>query len=88
MRLTPFTARFFLSRDAGKYLVFKGSAMTHQVEYVHESIKAAIKTIQNFVKTVTGKEATQEEIARALTRYFVLNEIKAFIEMERASPDA
>lgn len=58
-----------------------------RVEDVDESIRAAIGTIQQFIKEVTGKAATQAEIARALTRYFVLNEIKEFIELRRENPD-
>jgi hypothetical protein len=50
---------------------------------VHESILRAIGTIQEFIKTVTGQEATPNELAGALTRYFVMNEIKEFIELER-----
>ena len=58
-----------------------------KVEDVHESIKAAVATIQQFIMEVTGAEATQEEIAAALTRYFVLNEIKEHIELDRENPD-
>ena len=58
-----------------------------KVEDVHESIKAAVATIQHFVKEVTGEEATQEEVAKALTHYFVLNEIKEYIELYRENPD-
>ena len=35
-------------------------------EHVHESIKAAIETIQQFIVEVTGEEATQEEMAALL----------------------
>lgn len=58
-----------------------------KIEKVHDSILEAIGTIQNFIKAVTGYEATQDEIARALTRYFVLNEIKDFIELQRQNPN-
>ena len=54
------------------------------VDGVHKSIKAAIATIQHFIKEVTGEETTQEEIAKALTGYFVLNEIREYIELERS----
>ncbi|MEE8429882.1 MAG: hypothetical protein V3S16_01385 [Candidatus Desulfatibia sp.] len=54
-----------------------------EVQQVHKSMLEAIGTIQNFIKEVTGQEATQDEIAQALTRYFVLNEIKEFIELQR-----
>ena len=52
-----------------------------------ENIKAAIETIQRFILEVTGEEATQQEIAKALTRYFVLNEIKEYIELYRENPE-
>ncbi len=55
----------------------------NQSSQVHESIKEAIATIQHFIKEVTGDEATQEEIAKALSGYFVLNEIKEYIELQR-----
>jgi hypothetical protein len=55
-----------------------------EVQQVHESILEAIGTTQDFIKEVTGQEATQDEIAQALTRYFVLNEIKDFIELQRS----
>ena len=55
--------------------------------YAIRSYYAAVSTIQHFIKEVTGKEATQEEIASALTRYFVLNEIKEYIELHRENPD-
>ncbi len=45
----------------------------------------AIDTINNFVEQTTGEKPAPEEIARALKRYFVLNEIKEHILMERNS---
>ena len=58
-----------------------------EVQQVHKSMFEAIGTIQDFIKEVTGQEATQDEIAQALTRYFVLNEIKDFIELQRSQGD-
>ena len=58
-----------------------------KIQQVHESMLEAIGTIQDFIKEVTGQEATQDEIAHALTRYFVLNEIKDFIELQRSQGD-
>jgi len=58
-----------------------------KIQQVHESMLEAIGTIQGFVKEVTGQDTTQEEIAQALTRYFVLNEIKDFIELQRSQGD-
>ena len=43
----------------------------------------ALDTIEDFIAKTTGQAGTPVEIARALKRYFVLNEIKAHIEMER-----
>jgi len=43
----------------------------------------ALETVENFIAEMTGKKPTQQEIAHALKRYFVLNEIKAHIIMER-----
>lgn len=57
------------------------------METVEACIQEAVRTIQNFMLETTGEEATQGEIARALNRYFVLNEIKEHIELERENPD-
>ncbi|PIE68210.1 MAG: hypothetical protein CSA23_00070 [Deltaproteobacteria bacterium] len=43
----------------------------------------ALDKISDFVKEVTGKEPSPAETADALTRYFVLNEIKDHIVMVR-----
>ena len=51
------------------------------------SIDEAVLKIQHFVKEVTGEEPTLEEIAKALTAYFVMNEIKDFIEINRETDD-
>ena len=45
----------------------------------------ALNTVSEFIRQVTGTEATQSEIADALKRYFVLNEIKEHIVMSRES---
>jgi len=58
-----------------------------EVQQVQKSMLEAIGTIQDFIKEVTGQEATQDEIAQALTRYFVLNEIKDFLELQRSQGD-
>lgn len=52
-------------------------------EAIDPILATALTTIADFVRQVTGIEPTQAEIADALTRYFVLNEIKAHIEMIR-----
>ena len=43
----------------------------------------ALETVSDFIGQVTGVEPTQAEVADALTRYFVLNEIKDHILMMR-----
>ena len=50
---------------------------------VDESIVKAVKTIQNYITQTTGIEPQPEEIAQALTKYFVLKEIGEFIELSR-----
>lgn len=52
---------------------------------VEDCIKEALETIKNFVREVSGKESGDEEIARALKRYFVLKEINDSIQIERES---
>ncbi len=47
----------------------------------------ALDVVANFVRQVTGLEPTPVELADALTRYFVLNEIKDHIEMMREDGD-
>jgi len=43
----------------------------------------ALKTVSDFIQQVTGVPPTPAEMADALTRYFVLNEIKEHIVMLR-----
>ena len=43
----------------------------------------ALEKMNAFVTAVTGREPTQEELAAALGRFFVLEEIKSFIQIER-----
>ena len=58
-----------------------------KMEQVEDCIREALWTIQNFITEVTGSPPTQEEIADALKRYFVLNEIREHIEMVREHED-
>ena len=44
----------------------------------------AIRHIEEYILKTTGKELTQEELAQALTKFFVLKEIREFVEMTRA----
>ncbi len=48
----------------------------------------ALATVADFIRQVTGAEPTQAELADALTRYFVLNEIKEHVIMLREGIDA
>jgi hypothetical protein len=48
----------------------------------------AIEKIEAFITQTTGKAATPREISDALTRYFVLKEIKDFIVMSREGSDS
>ena len=50
---------------------------------LNHSILKALQTIRRFIIETTGKAPTDEEIADALKRYFVLNEIKTHILMDR-----
>lgn len=59
--------------------------MTH-VEYGNQ-IGTAIGVIQRYVSEITGETPDDSEIARALTRYFVLKEICEHIEMQRENPE-
>lgn len=47
-------------------------------------IQDALETIYSFIHQITGQAPTQTELAAALKRYFVLNEIKDHIVMERS----
>lgn len=49
-------------------------------------LSEALDAVSAFIHQVTGIEPTQAEIADALTRYFVLNEIKDHILMIREGP--
>ena len=46
-------------------------------------LSSALVRVADFIRQVTGIEPTADEIADALTRYFVLNEIKDHIIMLR-----
>lgn len=50
---------------------------------IHPSLKDALEVVHNFIADITGQPPTQDEIADALKRYFVLNEIKDHIIMQR-----
>jgi hypothetical protein len=58
--------------------------MTH--EGCKDQIAAAIEAVKKYVTEITGQAPTEAEIARALTRFFVLKEIGEHIEMQRENP--
>ena len=58
--------------------------MTH--EECGNQIAIAIDAIRNYVFEISGETPTEAEIARALTRYFVLKEICEHIQMQRDNP--
>jgi deoxyribose-phosphate aldolase len=49
----------------------------------HEDIQAAIKITQDFVKTSSGDEPSEAEIALSLKCSFILSEIKNQIDWQR-----
>jgi hypothetical protein len=60
-----------------------GENAVNEKRTLESSLAEALSKVSDFVGQVTGKEASQAEIADALTRYFVLNEIKDHIVMLR-----
>ena len=48
----------------------------------------AVHKIIAFVEQTTGERPGPEELAPALTKYFVLKEVKEYIEMERLERDS
>jgi len=50
---------------------------------IDRALTDALDTVSDFIRQVTGVEPTPAEIADALTRYFVLKEIKDHILMMR-----
>ncbi len=50
---------------------------------VETCLTDALDIISDFIAKTTGQTATPEEVADALTRFFVLQEIKDHIEMAR-----
>lgn len=52
---------------------------------VGKPVLEAVETVRKFIAETTGRAPSDEEIADALKRYFVLNEIKAHILMTRGS---
>lgn len=53
------------------------------METVEDCLVEALVAVENFILETTGQKPTQQEIANALKRYFVLNEIKGHVVMER-----
>ena len=59
-----------------------GAGMSN-FETLEDCLAEALETVENFISETTGQKPTQQEIADALKRYFVLNEIKGHIVMVR-----
>ncbi len=59
--------------------------MPEPIEPIDPILAAAIDKIAGFVTATTGTIPSPKEIAGALTKYFVMKEIKEHIEMERES---
>ena len=53
------------------------------METLEDCLVEALEAVENFILETTGQKPTQQEIANALKRYFVLNEIKGHVVMER-----
>ena len=53
------------------------------MQTLEDSLVEALETVENFITETTGQKPTRQEIANALKRYFVLNEIKDHVVMER-----
>ena len=58
-----------------------------EIKRVQRCMREAIWAIQNYVMNETGKRPTQDEIARALMPYLVLNEINEHIKAMRDSSE-
>ena len=50
---------------------------------MNQALASAIEKIEAYVEQTTGRRPEPEELAQALTRYFVLKEIGDFIAMSR-----
>jgi hypothetical protein len=57
--------------------------IAESAEDMEPIIVEAVEKIEAFILQTTGKKPTPKEISGALTRYFVMNEIKEFIVMSR-----
>ncbi len=52
-----------------------------------DQIATAVDAIRRYVAEITGQAPSDSEIARALTRFFVLKEIGEHIRMQRENPE-
>jgi hypothetical protein len=57
--------------------------MDRVTDALQPCLMQALETVEEFVEQITGQAPTQKEMASALKRYFVLNEIMEHIEMDR-----
>jgi len=54
---------------------------------IDASIFQSLEKVKRFIKETTGESPGSKEIANALQKYFVLNEIKEHVIMEREALD-
>lgn len=57
-------------------------------ENLPPEVSAAVRRIEDYITQSTGQPPTPEEMANAMTRYFVLKEILEFIKMSREEDPA
>ena len=60
--------------------------MKEQIESgpVHPVLVEALGKIEDFIENATGTKPSPEELAPALTKYFVLKEVLEFIKLTRS----
>lgn len=57
------------------------------MDFNEPRLQQALNRICDFIEKTTGRPASPKELADAMTKYFVLNEIKSHIEMIRKTPE-
>ena len=59
----------------------------YYMKEIDASIFQSLEKVKRFIKETTGESPGSKEIANALQKYFVLNEIKEHVIMEREALD-
>ncbi|MFH2067253.1 MAG: hypothetical protein ABIK15_18780 [Pseudomonadota bacterium] len=57
--------------------------MMSKLTEIEQPLIDALEAIMTFIKKTTGRTPNQVELAKALKRYFVMNEIKDHIFMDQ-----